>query len=88
MDLLLGEGTCDLALQNWRQTIDKIIEVAKKSSNTAIVKTKKQYAQEDMNDFGKKGNLSIILFINNDNFFFRNKISFCTGVHSVFGERQ
>ena len=42
MELLLGEGTCDLALQNWRQTIDKIIEVAQKSSNTAIEKKKQK----------------------------------------------
>jgi hypothetical protein len=53
MDLLLGEGTCDLAIQNWRDRTDKIIEVANKSASTAIAQTRKHYSQEDLNNSGE-----------------------------------
>jgi hypothetical protein len=52
LDCLSGEGTCDLAIQNWPEMTDKIIEEAKKSANTSIEKkNRKLYAQEDMKNF-------------------------------------
>jgi len=53
MDLLLVEGSCDLARQNWKILGPKIVKVAQKSSNSAIEQLNKTYSNEDMDDFGK-----------------------------------